>query len=135
MLYQVLFKSKAHAGVFNPHDGRTIFTSVAEAQRYMAAHAMYPIGWTESGSKDYPAYGRDDRATGYEYMITRLGVFGNSDAVVVPVAKIAEIKDLLERMERRLIEMGDMPTAIRWVDRYPGQTSQEVADHKMEVGL
>lgn len=134
MLYQVVFRNKSLDGIFIPIEGRTIFTSVAEAKTYMAVHAMYPVAWRDSGSEDFPAYGRDDRTMGFEYMMVRLSVFGN-DAVVVPTEKIAAIKDLLERMERRLIEMGDVQAAVQWIEGYPGQSPEQIADHKMDGDL
>lgn len=77
-LYQVVFRLKDRSdGVFIPIEGRMVFASVADAKTYMAAHAMYPIDWTDSGSVNYPAYGSDSSARGFEYMMVRLSVFGN----------------------------------------------------------
>lgn len=131
-MFQVLFTSKAINGIYIPIEGRTIFTSVNEAKIYMASHAMYPIVWTDSGSEPYPAYGSDARSTGFNYMIVRLAIFGN-DAVVVPIEKIRAMREIIDRMERRLIESGDIKAAVNWLEGYPGQTAQQVADHKMEI--
>ena len=119
MLFQVLFTSKAINGIYVPIEGRTIFTSVNEAKIYMASHAMYPIVWNSSGSEAYPAYGTDNRERGFNYMIVRLSVFGN-DAVVVPIKKIEAILEIVERMNNRF---------------YPGQSAEEIADHKMDGDL
>lgn len=121
-MFQVLYteKNDGYGGVYIPF-GSMAFTSVAEAKVYMAAHAMYPIVWRD-GCESTPATGKDVSETGgYYYMIVRLSVFGN-DAVIVQVEKIKAMQQIVDRMSARL-------------DAYPGQTAQQIADHKMDGGL
>lgn len=133
-MFQVLFSKKGTDGIFVPFDRRIIFTSVDEAKMYMASHAMYPIVWTTTGVEPYPQYGMDDQSMGFEYMMVKLAIFGN-DAVIVPTKKIRAMQEIIDRMGRRLIESGDIKAAVNWLEGYPGQTAQQVADHKMDGDL
>lgn len=73
-MFQVVIGNKGD-GIYAPIEGRTIFASTEDAKIYMAAHAMYPIMWQDTGCHEYPLTGSDDRPTGFRYMVVRLSVF------------------------------------------------------------
>lgn len=73
-MFQVVVGNKGD-GIYAPIEGRTIFASMEDAKIYMAAHAMYPIMWQETGCHEYPLTGADARSTGFRYMVVRLSVF------------------------------------------------------------
>lgn len=140
-LYQVLVLSKAADDheAFRPY-GSLIFGSVEEAKQFMAIKESgdRAIVWndTMTGGDGVVAFGQShpESCWGFQYQIEALSVWTDS-VVVVPVEKIKVMQSILDRMERRLIEHGDVDAAVRWLEGYPGQTSQQIADHKMDGGL
>lgn len=135
-LYQVLVLSKAaddHES-FRPYES-LIFGSVEEAKRFMAAKES-GIVWkdTMTGGGGVVAYGQthpESEWVGFHYHIQALSIWSDS-VVVVPVEKIKSMQEIIDRMERRLIEADVEPVGIRWALQYPGQTKQQIADHKMD---
>lgn len=141
-LYQVLVLSKAaddHES-FRPYES-LIFGSVEEAKRFMATKESgdRAIVWnnTMTGGEGVVAYGQthpESEWFGFHYHIQALSIWSDS-VVVVPIEKIRAMREIIDRMESRLIAHGDIEAAVNWLEGYPGQTAQQIADHKMDGDL
>lgn len=131
-LYQVLVADAArteHDRAWTPR-GSAVFTSIEDARELVSHLGVRWINPEDErivcdsldGIIEAEDYGIEDRRCQPTQFLIRELSFQSDSAVVVPVEKIRAMQEIVDRMSARL-------------DAYPGQTAQQIADHKMDGDL